>query len=563
MADRLTGIGVSAGRAAGPLARMGARPQLPPPGPVTDPAQEAATARAALEAVAAELAARAGRSQDRTAASILEAAAMMAADPVLLDDVTERAQAGTDAAHAIDAVLTGHRQAIEAIGGKFAERATDIDDIRQRAVAVALGLPLPGLPAPGHPYVLAADDLAPADTAGIDPAVVLGLVTERGGPTSHTAILARALGIPAIVACPGALSVPDGTIVLVDGSAGTVELDPDPAEVTAARQDAADAAARAARAAGPAGPGQTSDGHPVKLMVNIGSAADLESADADGAQGAGLFRTELLFLSRAQAPAEAEQQEMYAAVFRAARGRTVVVRTLDAGADKPLPFLGLADEPNPALGVRGLRTARRQGHLLDAQLRAIAAAAAAERADVWVMAPMVAVAAEAADFAARVRGAGLPVAGAMVEVPAAALCAPDLLASLDFLSIGTNDLSQYTLAADRMCGELSDLLDPWQPALLRLIAACGQAAQAAGKPVGVCGEAAADPALAPVLAGLGITSLSMSARSLGPVRAALARHSLAGCQALAARALAAGDPAGARAAARARQASGQVLPPGS
>ena len=547
MADRLTGIGVSAGRAAGPLARMGARPQLPPPGPVTDPAQEAAVARAALEAVAAGLTARAGRSQDRTAASILEAAAMMAADPVLLDDVTERAQAGTDAAHAIDAVLTGHREAMEAIGGKFAERATDIDDIRQRAVAVALGLPLPGLPAPGHPYVLAADDLAPADTAGIDPAVVLGLVTERGGPTSHTAILARALGIPAIVACPGALSVPDGTIVLVDGLAGTVGLNPDPAEVAAVRHEAAGAVA--ARAAGPAGPGQTSDGHPVKLMVNIGSARDLEGADADGAQGAGLFRTELLFLSRSQAPAEAEQQEMYAAVFRAARGRTVVVRTLDAGADKPLPFLGLADEPNPALGVRGLRTARRQGHLLDAQLRAISAAAAAEKADVWVMAPMVSTAAEAADFAARVRGAGLPVAGAMVEVPAAALCAADLLASLDFLSIGTNDLSQYTLAADRMCGELSDLLDPWQPALLRLIAACGQAARAAGKPVGVCGEAAADPALAPVLAGLGITSLSMSARSLGPVRTALARHSLAGCQALAARVLAARDPAGARAAA--------------
>jgi len=548
MADRLTGIGVSAGRAAGPLARMGARPQLPPPGPVTDPAQEAAVARAALEAVAAGLTARAGRSQDRTAASILEAAAMMAADPVLLDDVTERAQAGTDAAHAIDAVLTGHREAMEAIGGKFAERATDIDDIRQRAVAVALGLPLPGLPAPGHPYVLAADDLAPADTAGIDPAVVLGLVTERGGPTSHTAILARALGIPAIVACPGALSVPDGTIVLVDGLAGTVGLNPDPAEVAAVRHEAAGAAA--ARAAGPAGPGQTSDGHPVKLMVNIGSARDLEGADADGAQGAGLFRTELLFLSRSQAPAEAEQQEMYAAVFRAARGRTVVVRTLDAGADKPLPFLGLADEPNPALGVRGLRTARRQGHLLDAQLRAISAAAAAEKADVWVMAPMVSTAAEAADFAARVRGAGLPVAGAMVEVPAAALCAADLLASLDFLSIGTNDLSQYTLAADRMCGELSDLLDPWQPALLRLIAACGQAAQAAGKPVGVCGEAASDPALAPVLAGLGATSLSMSARSLGPVRAALARHSLADCQVLAARVLAARDPAGARAAAQ-------------
>jgi phosphoenolpyruvate-protein phosphotransferase len=544
MPEQLSGIGVSAGRTAGPLARMGQRPELPAPVPVADTGQEQAVARHALETVAADLTARSQRSTDPTATAILEAEAMMAADPVLHDDVADAVAAGADAAHAIDAVLTEHRRAMEAIGGNFAERATDIDDIRQRAVASALGLPVPGLPEPGHRYILAADDLAPADTSSIDPAVVLGLVTERGGPTSHTAILARALGIPAIVACPGALAVADGTLVLLDGTAGTVQLG-----VTSdtADQVRRDAARQQAQLAASSGPGQTSDGHPVKLMVNIGSAADLQSAAAGGAQGVGLFRTELAFLSRKEAPSEAEQRELYTAVFEAARGRTVVVRTLDAGADKPLPFLGLHDEPNPALGVRGLRTSRQQPGVLDGQLAAIAAAASATGAKVWVMAPMVSTAAEAEEFAARARSHGLVMVGAMIEVPAAALRARHLLDSLDFLSIGTNDLSQYTLATDRMCGELSDLLDPWQPALLQLIAECGAAAARAGKPVGVCGEAAADPALAPVLAGLGITSLSMSARSLAPVRAELARHTIADCQHLAALALEARDAATARA----------------
>ena len=226
----------------------------------------------------------------------------------------------------------------------------------------------------------------------------------------------------------------------------------------------------------------------------------------------------------------------------------MVLRTLDAGADKPLPFLGLRPEPNPALGVRGLRVARVLPEVLDAQLAAVAAAARATGAEVWVMAPMVSTAAEAASFAAAVRAAGLPTAGVMVEVPAAALHADRLLAAVDFLSIGTNDLGQYTMAADRMSGDLAELLDPWQPAVLQLIAACGAAGRAAGKPVGVCGEAAADPLLALVLVGLGVTSLSMTARSVPAVGAALAAHTLAECQALAALALAAASAPDARAA---------------
>jgi phosphotransferase system enzyme I (PtsI) len=224
----------------------------------------------------------------------------------------------------------------------------------------------------------------------------------------------------------------------------------------------------------------------------------------------------------------------------------VVVRTLDAGADKPVPYLNHDAEPNPALGVRGIRLGWRQPDVLRAQLAAIATAASRSTADVWVMAPMVATAAEARRFYGYCREAGLPTAGVMVEIPAAALRASSLLSEVDFVSIGTNDLSQYTFAADRQCGELAELLDPWQPALLELVARCAEAGNAAGKPVGVCGEAAADPALAVVLAGLGITSLSMAPRAIPAVREALAVHTLEECQQVAAAALAAPDATVAR-----------------
>jgi phosphotransferase system enzyme I (PtsI) len=355
-----------------------------------------------------------------------------------------------------------------------------------------------------------------------------------------------------VVGLPAAATLADGVLVRVDGSAGTVEVGVDPSAVdaTVAELPSYD------------GPGRTADGHPVQLLLNVGSAADLATggrgpsaalrdAGNAAAEGVGLFRTELLFLDRRDMPSGDEQQRVYEELLRAVDGRKVVLRTLDAGADKPLPFLGLRPEPNPALGVRGLRVARQQPEVLTAQLTAVAAAATAARAEVWVMAPMVATAAEAAGFAAAVRAAGLPTAGVMVEVPAAALQADRLLAVVDFLSIGTNDLGQYTMAADRQAAELAELLDPWQPAVLALVAACGAAGERAGKPVGVCGEAAADPLLALVLVGLGIGSLSMSARSLPLVGAALAAHTLADCKALAGLALDADSAEAAREAVRA------------
>jgi phosphotransferase system enzyme I (PtsI) len=371
---------------------------------------------------------------------------------------------------------------------------------------------------------------------------VVGLITSGGGPTSHTAILARTLGIPAVVRCDGILGVADGTLVSLDGISGAVATGLD--ETAATAVNAAAVALLAARAES-SGPGRTADGHPVALLANIGSAKDLIT----DVEGVGLFRTELLYLDRTDPPTHREQVAAYTEVFAALPGRKVVVRTLDAGADKPLPFLRLDDEPNPALGIRGLRVAGRAPDVLTTQLAAIAEAAGATGADVWVMAPMVATAAEASAFAGACRAQGLPTTGVMIEIPAAALRAGAVLRDVDFLSIGTNDLSQYTFAADRMCGDLADLLDPWQPALIALIAACATAGAEAGKPVGVCGESAADPAFALVLAGLGISSLSMAPRSIPAVRESLAAHTFDECRQIAKAALAADTPAAARAAA--------------
>jgi phosphoenolpyruvate-protein phosphotransferase (PTS system enzyme I) len=544
MAETFRGVGVGVGIVVAPLVRMGRPPALPAAQPVDDRDAEAGRARQALAAVSADLAARSREASDTTAATILDALSMIADDPELTDQVDGLIDDRTDAPHALHQAFEGYRDMLTEAGGYLAERAQDLADIRDRAVAVALGLPMPGVPDPGHPFVLAADDLSPADTAGIDTSRVLALVTEGGGPTSHTAIVARALGLPCVVACAGVMGVADGAVVAVDAGAGVVE-----AGIGADRQ--AELRARSAlieaQLSATAGPGRTRDGHPVALLRNIGGAADLDDA-GDDFEGVGLFRTELLFLDRTEPPSFDEQRSAYAAVLRAAGGRKVVVRTLDAGADKPLPFLAMPPEPNPALGVRGLRLGRRHPEVVVEQLAALAAAAAdVDGARMWVMAPMVATPDEAAWFAAHARAEGLDTVGAMVEVPAAALRAGEVLAEVDFLSLGTNDLAQYTFAADRMEGALADLLNPWQPALLDLIARCAAAGREAGKPVGVCGEAAADPALAPVLAGLGVTSLSMSARAVPLVARALAERTLAECERLAAAVLAAGSAEAARA----------------
>lgn len=545
----LRGVPVVPGARYAPVIRPGAPPadeaehEAVAP---ADPSAEAARFRAAATAVADRLRARAAHASG-PAAEVLAATATLAQDRAWLGAAEKHIAAGAPGERAVREAVAQFADLFTKMGGLMAERVTDLQDIRDRVIAELRGLPEPGVPLPDIPSVLCARDLAPADTAGLDPGLVVGLATSAGGPTSHTAIIARQLGIPCVVAVDGLDDVPAGAMVLVDGTAGTVTVAPDPsaaADAVAAARSVAD------RTADWAGPGATADGHPVAVLANVADGAAARTARQHPAEGVGLFRTELCFLDRDTEPTVAEQAQIYGEVLEAFAGQKVVIRTLDAGSDKPLRFAGPTGEPNPALGVRGVRIARGNPGLLERQLEGIAAAADATGNRPWVMAPMIATADEAREFGATVRAHGLT-PGVMVEVPAAALLAERILDHVDFLSIGTNDLTQYTMAADRMSADLAALTDPWQPAVLALVAMAGRAGAAAGKPVGVCGEAAADPVLACVLVGLGVTSLSTAAAAIRAVGARLATVSLAQCRDAASAALAGSGAAEARAAARA------------
>jgi len=540
----LQGLGVSPGRVVAPAVLMPPPVTEPPSGRRLPPSDDhrAAADRIALasERVRAALDAAADGAEG-DAADVLHATAAIAADPTLVADAVQRVmqdhlvpeRAVWEAAEEVAAQF-------EALGGLFAERTRDIHDVRDRLVADLTGRPAPGIPQRDEPFVLVAVDLAPALVATLDTARVLAIATSAGGPTAHTAILARARGIPAVVAARGLdAQVTDGDLLVVDGGAGTVTLHPDDDQV--ARAKALAAVARTFD-----GDGRTADGRRVELLANVGAPPDAADAAAAGAQGVGLFRTEFEFLDRDEAPSIDEQVAAYRQVFAAFAGRKVVIRTLDAGADKPLPFLTADDEANPALGVRGLRTAATHPEVLEDQLTAIARAAAAETADVWVMAPMVATVAETEDFVARCAQHGLTTAGVMVEVPSAALVADRILAHAAFASIGTNDLTQYAMAADRLLGAVAHLSDAWHPAVLRLVAETCRGGAAQGRPVGVCGEAAAVPALAVVLVGLGVSSLSMTPRAIADVAAVLQTTTYDECVRLATLALAAESAADAR-----------------
>jgi phosphotransferase system enzyme I (PtsI) len=543
---QLHGIGIGQGVAVGTVIRM--PDPLPEPAgtPSTlTPADEGERAKKALAAVAADLMHR-GERAGGAAQDVLEAQAMMAEDPTLGDDVTARLADGKTAERATFEAFAAFRDMLVEMGGYMAERAADLDDVSQRVVAQLAGLPAPGVPDPEHPFILVARDLAPADTALLDLDKVLGLVTSDGGPTSHTAILAREKSIVAIVGTADATQLADGDEVILDAANSVVITAPTDAQKTEA---AARIAERATRAAAPVRPGALADGTPVPLLANLGNADGARKAVELGAEGVGLFRTEFLFLGAANAPTVVQQQEQYRRMLKEFPGKKVVVRALDAGADKPLAFLNDAEEENPALGLRGLRALRASEDILREQLTALANADAESEADVWVMAPMVSTVEETRYFVALAHELGLKTAGVMVEVPSLALLADRVLQHADFASIGTNDLTQYTLAADRMLGTVAGFQDPWHPAVLRLVADVGAAGADLGKPVGICGEAAADPLLAVVLVGLGATTLSMSASALADVRASLASFTLEQAKDLAAAALAADGAASARQAA--------------
>ncbi|GAB3121692.1 phosphoenolpyruvate--protein phosphotransferase [Glaciibacter psychrotolerans] len=541
----IQGIGIGQGVAVGRILRM-PDPQPEPADRLSlrQPAEESVRAAQALSAVAAELGVR-GQAAGGAAQDVLEAQAMMAEDPALVADITARLSRGKTAERATFEAFAAFRDTLHGLGGYMAERAADLDDLSQRVIAHLAGAAPSGVPESREPFILVARDLAPADTVLLNLDLVLGLITSSGGPTSHTAILAREKSLVAIVGAAGATSLVDGDEVILDAARSVVVTTPSDEAKSAALTRIAE---RAARAAAPVGPGLLSDGTHIPLLANLGNADGAAKAAALGAEGVGLFRTEFLFLDATSAPSVGAQQVEYERMLREFAGKKVVVRALDAGADKPLAFLNDADEENPALGMRGLRSLRAAEGILRDQLTALANADAATDADLWVMAPMVATVEETRYFVDLAHSLGLKTAGIMVEIPAVALLADRVLACADFASIGTNDLTQYTLAADRMLGSVASYQDPWHPAVLRLVGATGAAGAALGKPIGVCGEAAADPLLAVVLVGLGATSLSMSASALADVRSSLAGYSLEQARQLAAIALAADGAASARAA---------------
>jgi phosphoenolpyruvate-protein phosphotransferase/dihydroxyacetone kinase phosphotransfer subunit len=549
---QLRGAAASAGIAIGPARRLVAPEPAVADSPAGTPAQERAAldaARAAarddLAAARATLAARGSAAE----AEIFDAHALMLDDAAVTEPAYRRIDDGASAGRAWQAAAAEAAAALRGVDDPYLrERAADVDDVARRVLGRLAGTP--ATVAPTAPGVIVADELTPGEAAALDPGHAWGIVTARGGATGHAAILSRALGIPAVVGAGAAvLAIADGTPLVVDGAAGTVDVDPDPETIAAheARRAAADAE-RAAALARAAEPGGLADGRRVEVFANVGSVAEARLAVDQGAEGVGLLRTEFLFLDRATPPDEEEQVAVLREIAAALGGRPVVVRTLDAGADKPLPFLRQDPEDNPFLGVRGIRLSLAQPELFRTQLRAIVRVAAEH--PVKVMFPMVATREELRAARAMLDELGarpqLEV-GVMVEVPALALQAAEFAPDVDFFSIGTNDLAQYTMAAERGNAALADLLDDARAPVLALIAAVVAAAEAHGRWVGVCGELAGDPEAAVQLAGLGVRELSMAASRIPAVKAALREVDAEAAEAAARAALPAGSaPSGAR-----------------
>jgi multiphosphoryl transfer protein len=552
--DALQGIPASPGHAVGPA--LPYRPAMPEVEvrTVDDPAGEwqrfqraVATALAEIEQLVAQTAATAGQAE----AAIFEAHALFLQDPALLESVGRQIRAERRNAEAAwQAAIEETASRFRALDDEYMRaRAADALDVGRRVLGHLVDAPLTLPPFP-EPSILVAADLTPSDTAQLQPGMVLGICTERGGATAHSAILARALGIPAVVGAGPALQrVENGQTIGLDGGSGAIWLAPDEERLATLReqQEAWRASQEAARRAGQE-PGRTADGRRIEVVANIGSPQDVATALAYGAEGVGLFRTEFLFLNRSEAPDEEEQYQAYRAAADALGERPLIIRTLDIGGDKPLPYLAQRSEENPFLGWRGIRFTLDQPQLFLPQLRAILRAG--HERNVLVMLPMVSQLEEVtatrrllAQAGSELRERGVPFAesirlGIMIEVPAAVALAETLAPAVDFFSIGTNDLTQYVMAADRGNAQVAGLANALQPAVLRQIAATVRAADEAGIWTGVCGELAGNALAAPLLVGLGVTELSMSAPAIPAVKQALSRVTMAEAQELARQAVA-------------------------
>lgn len=526
------GIGASPGLAIGTIHVMqpgiSAVPDHPVPlaagGDLLDRAL--AGTRAELAALARDTATRLGDAE----AGIFKAQAELLGDTDLMTLTCQTMVEGHGVAWSWHHAVERLAERLAALGNPLlAARAADLRDVGRRVLG-HLDPALRGAAQtlPDGPCILVAQDLSPSDTAALDTRRIAGIVTAQGGPTSHTAILTRTLGIPAVVAAgPAVLDVASGTQAIVDGVGGQLYLDPDAASIAGANDWLREEAARAQREQAERGlPARTRDGHTVEIAANVNQPAQAVEAVTLGAEGVGLMRTEFLFLERDHAPDEAEQYDVYAAMLDALGGRPLIVRTLDIGGDKQVPHLDLPKEENPFLGVRGARLLLRRPDLMEPQLHALYRAAGSGR-PLSIMFPMITSLDEVIALRAaceRIRtelGAPAVPLGIMVEVPSAALQADRLAEHVDFFSIGTNDLTQYTLAIDRQHPDLAAEADSLHPAVLRLIQLTVQGAARHGRWVGVCGGLAGDPFGALLLTGLGVHELSMSPRDIPAVKARL------------------------------------------
>jgi phosphocarrier protein FPr len=497
-------------------------------------------AQVQLEALQAELHAQA----DPAKAAIFAAHQELLDDPDLIEIAESCIAKGKSAAFAWRKAFTTHAERLGQLKNELmAARAADLRDVGLRVLSIVTGQTREEQEIPVD-SILIAEDLSPSDTASLDPERVLGFCTVGGGATSHVAIIARALDIPAVAGIePRALELENGSPVVLDGSKGQLRINPDEAEIQrikslkvkmAARQEADLAAAHQ--------PATTSDGHNVEVVANIGSEEDARRSVELGGEGVGLLRSEFLYLERATAPSEKEQTAIYRDIATALDGRPMIIRTLDVGGDKPLPYLPMPREENPFLGVRGVRVGLEKPELLRTQLRAILRASVGNR--LRIMFPMIATLDEIrsvkgmlAEERARVGDSGELEVGIMVEVPSTAVMASQFAKEVDFFSIGTNDLTQYTLAMDRGHPKLAPIADAMNPAVLKLIAYTVEGAHAHGKWVGVCGGIASDPQAVPILVGIGVDELSVSVPSIPAVKAEIRTRSLAECQTLAQQAL--------------------------
>ena len=549
----IKGVGIGRGVAVGPVIRMA----QPLPEPSDAPRAEGIAAESeiarvekSLALVNADLNRRAeeaanGDEGAKQAAPILQAIAMFASDPSLAESIKGLIQQGKTAERAVLEGFAAVEDMFRAIGGYQAERAADLHDVGQRVIADLMGAPAPGLPQSETPFVLVAEDLSPADTAALDMSKTLAIVTSQGGPTSHTAILARARGIVAVVSAAEAENLTDGTTVVVNAAKGELVVDPTEEEIAAAEA----AKSRAAAAKELRGnPGSTKDGHLIPLLANVGKPADAAKALEYGAEGVGLYRTEFLFMHRDALPTEEEQFAAYKAVAEACGSQAVIVRTMDIGGDKELPYMNFPKEENPFLGWRAIRIAMDRKEILRDQLRAILRASAFGK--LRIMFPMIisveevrALRKEIEIYKQELRDEGKAFdesieIGVMVETPAAATIARHLAKEVDFFSIGTNDLTQYTLAVDRGNDMISHLYQPMSPSVLNLIKQVIDASHAEGKWTGMCGELAGDERATLLLLGMGLDEFSMSAISIPRIKKIIRNTNFEDAKVLAEQALA-------------------------